>query len=255
MNNNYNGNYQVNNVPYQQPMPVQNKKKSFATDKMSLIGYVICALMIAFCFLPLATVSGYGHKESTNYVYYNGKIKDGVFIIIGMIIFILGIVFNKKLRYFISDYVVMLGVFIYDLVDLAESIKEYYSNYNFFDIEMKFGIGVYFLIIGFVALAVYLFLKFKNNNNNNTVQSNNYNQYNYNQNNYNNPQQNQFNNFSNENYNQQQNQSNQMNGYNNYPTNGDANNYNNQFQSDQYQNNNYNNNYNDNYNSNNNGMF
>ena len=236
MNNNYNGNYQVNNVPYQQSMPIQNKKKSFATDKMSLIGYAICILMIVFCFLPFATISSHSYKISTNYIYYDGKIKDGLFIVIGMIIFILGLAFNKKLKYFIPDYVVMLGVFIYDLVDVNKSIQEYNSNFNILDIEMKLDLGVYFLIIGFIALAVYLFLKFKNNNNNNTVQSNNYNQYNnYNQNNYNNL---------------QQNQSNQMNGYNNYPTNGDANNYNNQ-----YQNNNYNNNYNGNYNNNNNGMF
>ena len=217
-------------------MPVQNKKRSFATDKMSLIGYAICILMVAFCFLPFATISGNGYKTSTNYIYYDGNIKDGIFIVIGMVIFILCIVFNKKLKYFIPDYVVMLGVFIYDLVDVNKSIQEYNSNFNILDIEMKLDLGVYFLIIGFIALAVYLFLKFKNNNNNNTVQSNNYNQYNnYNQNNYNNL---------------QQNQSNQMNGYNNYPTNGDANNYNNQ-----YQNNNYNNNYNGNYNNNNNGMF
>ena len=93
-------------------MPVQNKKRSFATDKMSLIGYAICILMVAFCFLPFATISGNGYKTSTNYIYYDGNIKDGIFIVIGMVIFILCIVFNKKLKYFIPDYVVMLGVFI-----------------------------------------------------------------------------------------------------------------------------------------------
>ena len=146
MNQNYNN------------IPVANTAIK-AEDSRKYILYIFIALAIIGCFLPFVTASAYGLEESINYVYAEGSVKDGVYVIalLAMALFqIISKMNYKTARVFIG---IALGILAFDFFDIQSNMSEltYYGL-----VEVNYDIGFYLIAAGLVGALVMTFV-IKNN--------------------------------------------------------------------------------------------
>lgn len=136
MNQNING---ITNVP------------SNATNNNYIyLLYASIVLAAIACFLPYLTVSAFGYSESTNYIYYDGSIKDGVYVIVGLIAAFFS-VNKKKYKGAIAGIAVGIGIWIFDFIDIQSNMNELSSGGL---VDVSYGIGFYLTIVGLVCALI-----------------------------------------------------------------------------------------------------
>ena len=98
---------------------------------------------IASCFLPMLSVAGY----SMNFVYYEGEVLDGAFIVAAEVIALICLLCKTRIPVFVLQ-LPACGILISDLPDLSSSIASSYL-----------GIGFYLVIVTVVASTVISLLR------------------------------------------------------------------------------------------------
>lgn len=98
---------------------------------------------IASCFLPLLSAGGY----TMNFVYYEGEVLDGAFIVVAEVIALICLLCKTKIPVFILQ-LPACGILISDLPDLSKGISSSF-----------FGIGFYLVIITVVASTILSLLR------------------------------------------------------------------------------------------------
>lgn len=114
--------------------------------KLKYAFYICLGIIIVGCFLPYVTIL----NVSTNYVFYDGNVKDGIFIIILGILALIFISKNKFLGTLISQFI-SVGIFFLDYIDYKSKINNlgtYISSFS------KFGVGFYIVLIGLIFSLV-----------------------------------------------------------------------------------------------------
>ena len=124
----------------------------------NLFIFICMAVVVVGCLFPFLSVSIFGVTESTNYLYYDGNFKDGIFVIGALIIALIGIFKNN---YKLAMFFILAGiaVFIYDVVDTLNLMKEYDT---WIEDAISFGVGAYIVGAGLVGAFISTFLANKN---------------------------------------------------------------------------------------------
>ena len=133
---------------------------------LSIIGYVIMCIGI---FLPFVKLSYFGTSRTINFIFNNGKVADGIFIIIFSVIAVLCIMFKKKIVPLILAGL-SLAVSIYDISNTSNTFANGYTN-----VSLNYGIGCYLIFIGGIISIVSLIMLKKESKN--VVQYQQVNQY------------------------------------------------------------------------------
>jgi hypothetical protein len=130
-----------------------------AGNNNEYILYAFMALAVVGCFLPFLSMSAYGLKESMNYVYYNDKLKDGVYVIALLIVAFAGIIKKKNYKGAIAWIGIALGILALDFFDIQGQMDEltYYGL-----VDVSYGIGFYLVAIGLIGSIVMAFIVNKN---------------------------------------------------------------------------------------------
>ncbi len=139
--NNYNE--QVNNYT------VQNQK----TGGVSVLLYISMIASIVACFLPLISISLFGMSYSINYVYNEGKVADGIFIIGIQILSIILLSRQKRTVVCILELIAtgLFGFTVYNMFSKVSSSVNI-SIYSFL------GVGFYILAISLVVSVILAFI-------------------------------------------------------------------------------------------------
>ena len=140
-----------------------NVVNSVSTVKTgSNINFIIFACMavaIIGCFLPFLTVSFMGITESINYVYQDGKLLDGVYVIALLIIGGFTIV-KGNYKGALGCIAIAIALFVYDVIDVQEVFEE---TRIYGDDVCKYGAGFYMIAVGLVGSLISSFIGNKNN--------------------------------------------------------------------------------------------
>ena len=106
--------------------------------------YISMIISIVACFLPILSVSFLGTSYSINYVYNNGEVADGIFIVGIQFLAIISLLIKKKTAVAALE---IIAVFVFG-----------YTVYNMFTkISSSLKISIYsFLGAGFYILAIAL---------------------------------------------------------------------------------------------------
>lgn len=132
--------------------------KGKLNDKMFIICLVGLFLMIVGVFLPLYKVEVFGMSKSINYIYNDGKIADGIFIIILALIMLVLYAFNKS-----KFACIPAGIAMILLIHCYSDIK---SSTSIFGAQIgSFSIGFYIMIIGTLMAGICSLLVNKSKNN------------------------------------------------------------------------------------------
>ena len=122
-------------------------------DNITILLYIALALSVLACFLPLISISYLGVNYSINYVYNEGKMADGVIVIvIQIIVFILLFCKKKKAVCWVELFAVgIFSITAYNLLGRASELLSV-SLFNYL------GIGFYLLVISLIASTVLAFM-------------------------------------------------------------------------------------------------
>ena len=108
-------------------------------------------------FLPIAQVSAFGFSMSTNMIFVDGNIGDGIFYIILFIIGLVLLFFKKKLGMLIvAVLTTLLGVLTFGMYIYEMSQAGQLSNW------VNLQIGAYLLLLSIIVFLVSAFLSYKN---------------------------------------------------------------------------------------------
>lgn len=127
-----------------------------------VIGFLACiAILFIGCFLPYVTQKGF--DSTANYIWNNGELADGIFVVVCSIVAIIFLAFRKYIGSIIFQGIGLI-IFAIDFFDSFKLIKDYNNVNKIFGDKFKasFGIGFYLILIGVVGalvLAILLFIK------------------------------------------------------------------------------------------------
>ena len=122
------------------PMPPMMAPKSSLLKTILLITIIGA---IASCFLPILSVAGY----SMNFVYYEGEVLDGAFVIAAEVIALICLLCKTRIPVFILQ-LPACGILIADLPDLSSGVTSSFL-----------GIGFYLVIITVAASTILSLLR------------------------------------------------------------------------------------------------
>lgn len=113
------------------------------SNTMKLGMYILMAVAIVGCFLPYLSVDAFGIKDSINYIYEEGEVLDGIYLVI-MVVLAFSQTLKGNYKKAIPFLGIALGIFVYDWVDIQSSINDLglYKEY------VSYGIGFWMIIIG-----------------------------------------------------------------------------------------------------------
>ena len=107
------------------------------------IGLAGCVLILIAAFLPYATVSVFGFKQSVSYVEgWEGKVILALSIASGLLLWF------KKEKYSLISTGLILLINLYGMINLKSQLKGFGSLVN-----ANLGIGPWLILIGVVAAA------------------------------------------------------------------------------------------------------
>ena len=119
-------------------------------EKKSTLYILSIIFVIASCvavFLPYASVLG----VNINYINNNGKIADGIFILISGALSFIFLCFRKKVPILIFGILSIL-VFAYDWINMNDKLGNYSSIVNH-------GIGFYIILISLIGILIVSFMR------------------------------------------------------------------------------------------------
>ena len=148
MNQNYNYGVQ----------PVQPVTPTQPTDGKKIAFYILLAVAVVGCFLPYLTISGFGESVSMNYVYYEDKILDGVYVI-AVIIAAFSTSLKKGFKSAIIFLGIALGIILFDFIDIQSEMES--LTYGGL-LDVSYGIGFYLLVVGTIGAFVLSIMLNKN---------------------------------------------------------------------------------------------
>ncbi len=135
------------------PNPANTNYQPTKSDNLRIFLYIAMLASIAACFLPIVSISILGYTVSINYIYNEGSVADGIFIIIFQIIAMICLAKNKKTTVCVLEILAagIFGITAYNLFTrVSKSISISISNY--------LGIGFYVLLISLVLGIVLAFV-------------------------------------------------------------------------------------------------
>lgn len=122
--------------------------------KLKYTFYICLGIIVIGCFLPYVTALGY----STNYVFYDGNVKDGIFIIGFAILALIFILKDKYLGALISQCA-SFGIFLLDFFDYKSKLNSFGTYVSSIS---KFGVGFYIVLVGVILSLVISIILFIN---------------------------------------------------------------------------------------------
>ena len=124
---------------------VQNSR----TDIVRVFLYIAMIVSILACFLPLVSISFLGMSYSINYVYNEGKVADGIFVIGIQLLSIILLSCKKRTAVCILELIsiCVFGLTVYNMFANVSSSANI-SIYSFL------GAGFYILAISLIASAI-----------------------------------------------------------------------------------------------------
>lgn len=134
-----NYNNQVNNYIF------QNQR----TDIVRVFLYIAMIVSIIACFLPLFSISVLGYSYSINYVYNEGKIADGIFIIGIQLLAIILLSCKKRTAVCILE-LLTISIIVYTVYDASINI----SSNGYVSLYSLFGVGFYILAISLITSVI-----------------------------------------------------------------------------------------------------
>ena len=132
-------NNQVNNYI------VQNQ----GTDIVRVFLYIAMIASIIACFLPLFSISVLGYSYSINYVYNDGKIADGIFIIGIQLLTIILLSCKKRTAVCILE-LLTIPIIVYTVYNASINI----SSNGYVSLYSLFGVGFYILAISLLTSVI-----------------------------------------------------------------------------------------------------
>ena len=144
---NQNFNYGNVNSSYSTPTPVAPTTTN--NNTMKLVMYILMAVAVIGCFLPYLSIDAFGFKDSVNYIYEEGEILDGIYLV-AMIVIAFSTTLKGGYNKAIPFLAIATGIFVYDWIDVQSTIEEMgvYSEY------VSYGIGYWMIIIGTVGSLI-----------------------------------------------------------------------------------------------------
>lgn len=124
---------------------VQNQ----GTDIVRVFLYIAMIVSIIACFLPLFSISVLGYSYSINYVYNEGKIADGIFIIGIQLLAIILLSCKKRTAVCILE-ILTIPIIVYTIYNASLSI----SPNGYVSLYSLFGVGFYILSISLITSVI-----------------------------------------------------------------------------------------------------
>lgn len=130
------------------------------SDNSRTILFITMIACIVGCFLPLISISIFGTTFSINYVYNEGRVADGIFIVGAQIVAIIFSACYKKIPVIIMQ-LISWGIWanlIYNLFNNFSEIASISSGmFKTSDIFSFLGIGFYLVTVSLVLALIYSF--------------------------------------------------------------------------------------------------
>jgi hypothetical protein len=123
--------------------------QNHGTDIVRVFLYIAMIVSIIACFLPLFSISVLGYSYSINYVYNEGKIADGIFIIGIQLLAIILLSFKKRTAVCILE-LLTIPIIVYTVYNASINI----SSNGYVSLYSLFGIGFYILAISLITSVI-----------------------------------------------------------------------------------------------------
>lgn len=105
--------------------------------------YVLLLLIVIGCILPFSTQSNNGYSESVNYIYNDGSIGNGVYILVCLLIALFAM-FKKFYKGTLAAISVCIGIIVYEFIDVQLNIDKITHSGL---VNFSWGIGFYLVTI------------------------------------------------------------------------------------------------------------